>query len=69
MPSRKTVDVQFLKDKVNHYLAHSPNAHVGERDGNIMLLEMVLSETGNYHGFNYIGGYREGMDETRRFYY
>jgi hypothetical protein len=29
----------------------------------------VLHETGNYRGFGYLDGWREGTDESRRAYY
>jgi hypothetical protein len=87
--SRKTTSVSELTDKVNKRLALSDdvlnkyilrNAGSPERAYRLALaglLEGVLMETNNYHGF----GYQEGVfdftadppeqvgDDTRRIYY
>jgi hypothetical protein len=86
---RKTIAVEEIREMVNRWLA-TPNAILylratgGETDltpaqafrlGLCSLLEQVLMQTGNYHGF----GYQEGVvdfsadppafgDETRRIY-
>jgi len=52
--SRKTVSVEYLIDKVNHYLRHSSDDKQGERQGALNLLEIVLVETVNYRGFGYL---------------
>ena len=41
----------------------------GFRKGVASLLETTLLANEVYAGFGYHGGYREGIDETRRFYY
>ena len=85
---RKTIDVAVVRDKANHYLAHTEdecrvlgwnNADMrSRRMGVASLLETVLLDTGNYHGFGYVrrGGEPEATeniqsgnyDDSRRFY-
>lgn len=62
---RKTVDVSYILDSVNAYLAREDkdNEHFNAdtRKGAYVMLEQILHETGNYNGFNYVewldGGY------------
>lgn len=72
--ARKTVSVEWLKQKTNSFLAHSADEMAAERKGMFALLESALHETGNYRGFNYLPSQWSGdvlaiHDETRRFYY
>ena len=68
--SRKTVDVAFVREKVNHLLK---NADVSDdfRKGAASVLESILHHTGNYHGFNYLswvdkeGRERSGCEQWR----
>lgn len=81
--ARKTIQVDTLRDKVNEML----RAPDGSREGRValtVLIESVLVDTGNYHGFQYLTSewlpeeyrdYASGKmlkpdhDDTRRFYY
>lgn len=72
--ARKTVPVEFIKDRVNVMLA-SPFTTPGQRAGACEVLEAVLFETGNYKGFAYLpsefaepGVLRLNYDTTRRKY-
>lgn len=51
---RKTVDVEFVKTVANRVLSDENPTRASEREGVIILLEAVLSETGNYKGFKYL---------------
>jgi len=50
MSKRKTVNVEWLKDKANTLLAN-PDLLMEEKLGVIAMIEMVLLETDNYNGF------------------
>jgi hypothetical protein len=52
--SRKTVDVAYLLDTVNHALANSVECYDERRSGMISLLESALHESGNYKGYRYL---------------
>lgn len=66
---RKTITVDSLKSRVNHMLAESvPEVKEG-RIALHVLLEGVLMDTGNYHGFRYTDGNNGETDDTRRTYY
>lgn len=69
--ARKTVDVDWLKAKVNYFLEHSHEMGLSpdKRLGAAAVLELVLHETDNYKGFNYINGWTPGVDESRRRYF
>ena len=54
MAKRKTVDIEFLKDKINQMLQDS-TCSSDMREGMIVTLEIALMETGNYKGFRYLG--------------
>lgn len=69
MASRKTVTVEALKDRVNGMLLNSRDDMRAERSALAVLLESVLMETGNYHGFRYRDGNNGETDDTRRAYY
>jgi len=70
MKQRKTIEVSAVLSMANNMLANSTHAVSAEsRMAVASMLERILMDTGNYHGFNYIGGYVAGMDESRRFYY
>ena len=51
--SRKTVPVEFIKDRVNYFLANSTSGSEA-RHMVASLLEAVLHESKNYHGFRYL---------------
>lgn len=52
--ARKTVEVEFLLETVNHFLKTSEDDKKAERQGMINLLDTVLHKTGNYQGFRYL---------------
>ena len=51
---RKTIRVETLKEKVNDYLLHAADGEKNGREAQILLIESVLMETGNYNGFKYL---------------
>jgi hypothetical protein len=56
--ARKTVEVEVLKQTVNKILATMAGSAPSDaryRAGMMALLEDVLHNTGNYHGFQYLG--------------
>lgn len=61
--SRKTYEVQKLKERINHMLAQ--NISDDAKVALCIILEGVLHETNNYQGFQYIhwrnGGYEQWM--------
>ena len=73
--ARKTIEINEVKSIINGMLANSA-ADVAEcRTAVSALLEHILMDTGNYHGFHYLdvkfnddGTIADG-DETRRRYY
>jgi hypothetical protein len=67
--TRKTVSVEFLKDKANTFLRTSADEMVGERYGISALLESALFESNNYKGFKYLASEFDDHDETRRMYF
>jgi hypothetical protein len=75
--ARKTVSVEYVKERANTFLATSDDSMAGMRRGMAALLESVLFETGNYKGFRYLSTewdestetLREGYDDTRREYH
>jgi hypothetical protein len=66
--SRKTFNVEELKEMVNNMCRFSADEHVGVRQGAMNVLEEVLHRTGNYHGFRYLAphemeaGYSVGIN-------
>lgn len=72
---RKTVDVGWVREKVNAYLSSPTTGQIG-RQAVASLLELILLETENYRGFCYVDVdgksvvYQAGeTDETRRSYF
>lgn len=65
---KKTIDVNRIKEMVNHYLKHSSKSEYAERLGECFLLEAILMETGNYKGFRYLETDEIEGAGTRRFY-
>jgi hypothetical protein len=51
--SRKTFNVEQFKNQVNDMLAQS-TSEPEVRQGMIVVLERMLHDTGNYHGFRYL---------------
>lgn len=51
---RKTIEVNKLKNQINFMLAKS-RIDAESRRSMIVILEMVLMDTGNYNGFSYLG--------------
>ena len=71
--ARKTIEVARLRDLVNTYNEQSSDLMVQERMAQNVLLEIVLGETGNYHGYQFLGvDYDQDPpfipDESRRRY-
>ena len=71
----KTFKVKDLVEQINSRLKNSTCSSEA-RFGMISVLESVLHETGNYHGFNYLetvwgsdGNAESFGDESRRYYY
>jgi len=78
--ARKTISVQYLRDKVNFALANPDRANEDPaaarfyRCGLASVLELALHESGNYRGFGYHNVDHTVdppviPDETRRIYY
>lgn len=72
--ARKTIQVEAVKKTVNDMLRNSiPELQEG-RIGAYMVLERVLFDTGNYHGYRYISPNNDAsniagqFDDTRRYY-
>jgi hypothetical protein len=69
---RKTVEVEYLIEKVNYFLANSEPEQKGERLGASGVLELALFKSNRYKGFRYLDPNfttNSGMDESRREYY
>lgn len=62
--SRKTVDVEVIRNRVNVMLAAPDSSHCNAetRKGAAFILETVLHDTGNYAGFNYLDWMNSGHD-------
>jgi hypothetical protein len=52
--SRKTVDIEDLKAKVNDQLLHSFDHNTSGRSAVAALLSSILHNAGQYKGFNYL---------------
>lgn len=52
--AKKTFKVDELREMVNYSLANTDADQLHHLDGMIAILEQVLHETGNYHGFRYL---------------
>ena len=64
--SRKTIEVEFVKNRVNEMLANS-TCSPKERRAMAIVLDIILHETGNYRGFRYLqldSQYREDWVAT-----
>jgi hypothetical protein len=86
---RKTVNVAHVRERVNYLLANNETMtgrteeeQRAYRLGACSVLELILHNTGNYKGFNYLESeilppeerkdgnvLRAGYDDTRRVYY
>ena len=68
--ARKTVDVAYVREKVNDLLKHE-NVSDDFRQGAISVLESILHHTGNYNGYIYLswvekeGRERSGVEQWR----
>ena len=73
--ARKTIAVEDVKSAANGMLARSYETVKEGRIGVYVLLERILFDTGNYHGYKYISPDNDSsniageLDDTRRFYY
>jgi len=52
--SRKTIKISFLIDHVNNFNATSADIYKDERGAKNSFLELILMESGNYNGFEYL---------------
>ena len=73
---RKTFSVEGFTIKVNAMIAATPDDMAAQRLTLATVLEAVLFDTGNYHGFNYLrsewteeGTLKPDADLSRRRYY
>ena len=74
---RKTIEVEKVKSMVNHMLANSADDVTEGRVAIAIVLERVLMDTDNYHGYRHLPGVVDFSvsppeivgDETRRMYY
>ncbi len=51
MSTRKTIVVSDIKDKANAMLADSDSDLIEGRQAVAILIESILMDTGNYHGY------------------
>ena len=51
---RKTIKVEEVKTLINHMLLHSRDDNRSGREALQVLIETILMDTGNYHGFGYL---------------
>lgn len=51
---RKTIAVSNIKDKINSFLLNSPDSEKDSRESMIKVIEEILMDTDNYHGFDYL---------------
>ena len=54
MKTRKTIEVEVIKERVNRFLAQSRNQDSEIRKGHHGLATILLMEVGAYRGFNYL---------------
>ncbi len=74
-----TINVEYLRERANYFLANSEPEAIEQRKGVISMIELALHKSGNYNGFNYLEsagmerdeeGYAKTIrDETRVYYY
>lgn len=68
---KKTIQVSYLREKINKMILFSENKNVNGREALIVLAESILHESGNYRGFGYIDkavsltGSTFGVDHSR----
>lgn len=81
--AKKTIEVEWLRERVNFVLARGDMRWVADKRPDqayrmalASLLEAVLNDTGNYHGFGYQGSeidddheLKPDYDDSRRVYY
>jgi hypothetical protein len=73
--SRKTISVEAVKEIANGMLRDSIPEMKDGRIAVTVLIERVLMDTGNYHGYRYISPAGDDSnvggvcDDTRRYYY
>jgi hypothetical protein len=73
--TRKTIDVECVKRIANNMLANSNPYLVESREAIAVLLEHVLMDTGNYHGYKHLSPNNDAtniageLDDSRRYYY
>ncbi len=65
--ARKTIDVETVKGSVNIFLA-TPDISQDRKHGAASTLELILHETGNYHGFQYLEGWPTDKEFNRRYF-
>lgn len=52
--ARKTIPIMDIKKRVNNFLRDTKDFMKPERESMAMMLESILTDTGNYKGFGYI---------------
>lgn len=67
--ARKTIEVDVIRDLVNRYNERSKDEQWAERSAVNTLLEIVLHDTGNYRGYEYLDADSEVAPHSRRRYY
>lgn len=74
--ARKTIPVESVKAIANGMLANSRPELVESREAIAVMLERILFDTGNYHGYKYITvtvlsprNDHGQADDSRRYYY
>lgn len=58
---RKTIPVEKIRDLVNGFLSN-PNTTKEGRELMSTMIEVILFDTDNYQGFNYLGWMKGGCD-------
>ena len=61
--ARKTISVEKVKTMINHRINNSVSDSSETRKALASLLECILHETNNYHGFNYADWLDHGCDQ------
>ena len=61
---RKTIQIEWIRTRVNEMLATSL-CSPEERMAMASVLTMILHETGNYRGFNYIEWLQDGHEQWK----
>lgn len=60
---RKTIEVDTIKAMVNDFLLNSEDLKKDARDTLATYLEVILMDTGNYRGYNYLSA--KDMEQSR----